>query len=250
MSESGALTREQVEEIHKWFNDPGTCNISTVARRLTDQLIVSHELQRQAIERLEEQWRKTNAQYEASAKAVTRLTTQLQAMTTARDIATRQGGQARTELILENRDLSEHLATAQARVKELEHKLGIVGQDFTANMLYQGQLERRNADLQATLTAREEEIDRLKLAQQHSIQDECEAEQHLIDAGISDYEPGGDGEYRGLLTQIDLCIKQRDAAVQEVGRVREALHAVMQTCRLESVPTEVEQQAQAALKGA
>lgn len=77
-----------------------------------------------------------------------------------------------------------------------------------------------SAQLQATLAAREAEIDRLKLAQQHSIQDECEAEQRLIDAGISDYEDGGQGEYRGLLTQIDLCIKERDAAVQQLNELR------------------------------
>lgn len=73
----------------------------------------------------------------------------------------------------------------------------------------------------ADLAAREAEIDRLKLSQQQSIQDECEAEQRLIDAGISDYEDGEHGEYRGLLTQIDLCIKQRDAAVQEAERLLE-----------------------------
>lgn len=81
--------------------------------------------------------------------------------------------------------------------------------------------------LKDKLVALEAELEKWKLMQKHSIADECEAEQHLMDAGISDYEDGEHGEYRGLLTQIDLCIKERDAAVQEAGRLKEALALAM-----------------------
>lgn len=72
----------------------------------------------------------------------------------------------------------------------------------------------------AASQARCRDLEKLKLMQEHSIADECEAEQHLVDAGISDYEDGEHGEYRGLLTQIDLCIKERDAAVRDAQRYR------------------------------
>lgn len=77
--------------------------------------------------------------------------------------------------------------------------------------------------LKDKLAALEPELEKRKLMQERSITDECEAEQHLVDAGISDYEDGEHGEYRGPLTQIDLCIKERDAAVQEAGRLKDAL---------------------------
>lgn len=122
-------------------------------------------------------------------------------------------------------DRDKTISQLQAKVKELEAQWHYAA-THDADMDYVKEI----AQLQATLAAREAEVDRLKLAQQHSIQDECEAEQRLIDAGISDYEDGGQGEYRGLLTQIDLCIKQRDAAVQEAGRLKEA--AASLTCEV------------------
>ena len=123
-------------------------------------------------------------------------------------------------------DRDKTISQLQARCREMERdRCGDCGSSLINQCLACGapvccpkccQVDQ----LQATLAAREVEVDRLKLAQQHSIQDECEAEQRLIDAGISDYEDGGQGEYRGLLTQIDLCIKERDAAVQDAQRYR------------------------------
>lgn len=113
--------------------------------------------------------------------------------------------------------IMQQLTASQARCREVEEELKL--SETTYSQGY-NQVAERNAQLQATLAAREAEVYRLKLAQQHSIQDECEAEQRLIDAGISDYEDGGQGEYRGLLTQIDLCIKERDAAVQQLNGLR------------------------------
>ena len=85
--------------------------------------------------------------------------------------------------------------------------------------------------LKDKLAALEPELEKRKLMQERSIAGECEAEQHLMDAGISDYEDGEHGEYRGLLTQIDVCIKERDAAVQEAGRLKEALTLAMDELR-------------------
>lgn len=151
-------------------------------------------------------------------------------------------------LLDETGELHQQLAASQARCREME-------QDKEQAVYALGQLEEKYLQLQATLAAREEEVDRLKLAQQHSIQDECEAEQRLIDAGISDYEDGGQGEYRGLLTQIDLCIKERDAAVQEAGRLREALKYAEQyrqnPARMDPIPLPTEpQQARGSSGGA
>lgn len=116
--------------------------------------------------------------------------------------------------------LADQLAASQARCREMETELQKEHERSTAHFDLCVHKDTELAQLQATLAAREAEVDRLKLAQQHSIQDECEAEQRLIDAGISDYEDGGQGEYRGLLTQIDLYIKERDAAVRDAQRYR------------------------------
>ena len=43
-------------------------------------------------------------------------------------------------------------AEQRATIEQLKVRLDLVGADFTTNMVYQGQLERRNADLMQQIT--------------------------------------------------------------------------------------------------
>lgn len=78
---------------------------------------------RDRIAQQQDQWRKTNAQYESAAKAVTRLTTQLAAMTAERDAALFKhdelaailiANQVQVQTVQRNRELRAHVASLQA----------------------------------------------------------------------------------------------------------------------------------------
>lgn len=120
---------------------------------------------------------------------INRLTQQLAAMSAERDNYKRAAD--------ENGD---RWLASQARVRELDKRLEIVGKDFTANMLYQGQLERTNADLQATLAERERRIGELEFKVRETV-----------------------GMYQA---RIDERKAERDLAVQDAARLREALQVL------------------------
>lgn len=128
------LTREQVEQIRDWFNDPGTRNISTVAKQLTTQLIDSDAAQRATIERLEQELEeyRSIAENIGAGKAVSQLEQsqqQLAALRTERDAIQRKhdelgaiiiANKVQVQSVQRNRDLQAQLTTSQARCAELE----------------------------------------------------------------------------------------------------------------------------------
>lgn len=184
--------------------------------RLLEQKRATIEQQAQELDILEKEAVSYKRVIESNQKEFSKLEQQLAAMTHERDelnIAVTSGIRHRQEYVERIDALVIELA---AMTQERDEANASHSQTVTAFMY----LQRKYDELQATLAARE--------AQLHDVKTQCG---------------------KNALSHMSEYYRAEDA-VQDAARLREALHAVMQTCRLESVPTEVEQQAHTALKGA
>lgn len=148
-----ALTREQVESICRFLVEE---HLSTEAATMLAHDAAQRQALAQQAQRItewEDQWRKTNAQYEASAKAVTRQAQELAQRTTERDDAERREQQWEQDYATDLRACQRERQQADTALADTTRRLAESEQAAYDTMGTIGVLTQRVAGLTAELEA-------------------------------------------------------------------------------------------------